>query len=264
MSNLYKDLKAEWGKRAPNLLRCGELLGLFKQEMAKGAFLMPREALNSNPKQKDQLVRSRDVLEIAVEHSITVKDYAAFERYMAQLNMYYYDYDKFLEPSKEMHKMIGLSLLYMLATNRIADFHIALERLPSDLLLQNSFIMPVLALENYFMEGRYNKILQAKKSMPSEIYGNFMDMLVHTAREEIASCIEKAYLKMSPKQAAQRLGLKVGGKELLELVKRRHWTVDAEGNYDYASLNTKPKEEIPSNEIAIQNLSYATELEKIV
>ncbi|XP_033244469.1 26S proteasome non-ATPase regulatory subunit 8-like [Drosophila miranda] len=263
MSNLYKDIKAEWSKRAPNLLRCGQLLGIFKLEIL-GGFLMPHEMSKSNPQQKDQLVRSRDVLEIAVEHSITVKDYAAFERYMAQLKMYYYDYDKFLEPSQEMHKMIGLSLLYMLATNRIADFHIALERLPSALLLQDRFIMPVLALENYFMEGRYNKILEAKKSLPSEIYGNFMDMLVLTAREEIASCIEKSYLKMTPKQAAQRLGLRAGGKELLELVERRHWTLDAQGNYDYAALNIKPKDEVPANDIATHNLSYATELEKII
>jgi len=128
-------------------------------------------------------MKSREMLEIAVEHSITIRDYAAFERYMSQLNTYYYDYDKYLESSKHMHKFMGLNLLYMLATNRIADFHIELERLPSALLLHDNFINPVLALENYYMEGRYNKILQAKKSMPSEIYSNFMDMLVNTARE---------------------------------------------------------------------------------
>jgi len=207
---------------------------------------------------------SREMLEIAVEHSIKVKDNAAFERYMPHLKMYYYDYDKYLITSPQMHKFMGLHLLYMLANNRIADFHIELERLPSALLLQNAFISPVLALENYFMEGRYNKILQAKKSMPSELYSNFMDILVNTAREEIASCMEKSYGKISQKQAALRLGLKPGGSEITNLAARRKWILDQDGNFNYSQLNTRQKEKVPANEIAANTLTYAQELEKIV
>nr|XP_016934676.1 26S proteasome non-ATPase regulatory subunit 8 [Drosophila suzukii] len=262
MSNLYNELKNEWSKHAPNLAHCSHLLDGFKLELVRSNFGTIQ--VQSSSKQKDQLMKSREMLEIAVEHSITIRDYAAFERYMSQLNTYYYDYDKYLESSKHMHKFMGLNLLYMLATNRIADFHIELERLPSALLLHDNFINPVLALENYYMEGRYNKILQAKKSMPSEIYSNFMDMLVNTAREEIASCMEKSYLKMAPKQAAQRLGLRPGSKELLDLAKSRQWQLDEEGNYDYAGLHTRPSERVPAKDIATHNLTYAQELEKIV
>ncbi|EDV51807.1 26S proteasome non-ATPase regulatory subunit 8 [Drosophila erecta] len=262
MSNLYTELKNEWSKHAPNLALCSSLLDGFKLELVRSNFGTIQTA--SSSKQKDQLIKSREMLEIAVEHSITIKDYAAFERYMAQLNTYYYDYDKYLESSRHMHKFMGLNLLYMLATNRIADFHIELERLPLALLLHDSFIRPVLALENYYMEGRYNKILQAKKSMPSEIYSNFMDILVNTAREEIASCMEKSYLKIAPKQAAQRLGLRPGSKELLELATKRQWCLDAEGNYDYAGLHTRPMEKVPAKDIATHNLTYVQELEKIV
>lgn len=35
---------------------------------------------------------ARDVLEVGVEHSIMVKDVLSFERYIAQLKSYYYDY----------------------------------------------------------------------------------------------------------------------------------------------------------------------------
>ncbi|KAH8270555.1 hypothetical protein KR018_011535, partial [Drosophila ironensis] len=262
MTNLYNELKAEWSKINPNMTTCARLLDGFKLELVRSGFGSPQSAISS--RQRDQIIRAREMLEIAVEHSIQIKDYAAFERYMSQLNTYYYDYDKLLESSQNMHKFMGLNLLYMLATNRIADFHIELERLPSALLLHNSFIMPVLDLENYYMEGRYNKILQAKKSMPSEIYSNFMDILVNTAREEIASCMEKSYLKMNPKQAAQRLGLRAGGTEFIDLAKKRKWTLDAEGNYDYAGLHTRPIEDVPARDIATQNLTYAHELEKIV
>ncbi|XP_017019590.1 26S proteasome non-ATPase regulatory subunit 8 [Drosophila kikkawai] len=262
MANLYNELKTEWSKYAPNLEHCATLLDGFKLELVRSNFGSPQAS--SSSKQKEQLVRYREMLEIAVEHSIATKDYAAFERYMAQLNTYYFDYDKVLVPSVHMHKFMGLNLLYMLATNRIADFHIELERLPMALLTNNNFIKPVLNLENYFMEGRYNKILQAKKSLPAEIYTNFMNMLVDTARDEIASCLEKSYDKIAPKLAAQRLGFRTGSKELSDLAERRLWNVDDAGNYDFAGLNIRQVEKVSAKDIASCNLSYAQELEKIV
>lgn len=41
---------------------------------------------------KNELVIARDVLEIAVQYSVATKDIAAFERYIAQLKCYYFDY----------------------------------------------------------------------------------------------------------------------------------------------------------------------------
>ncbi|EDW19714.1 26S proteasome non-ATPase regulatory subunit 8 [Drosophila mojavensis] len=264
MSNIYKELKSEWSKASPNLAHCGQLLNSLKLEMVRSGYVDVEDEGEVNPQQKQELQRSRDMLEIAIEHSIKIKDNAAFERYMTQLKMYYFDYDKHLDSSQQMHKFMGLHLLYLLATNRIADFHIELERLPSALLLQNPFISPVLALENYFMEGRYNKILQAKKSMPSELYADFMDLLVSTAREEIASCMEKSYGKIAQKQAALRLGLKPGGHEMQALVKKRKWTLDEDGNFNYADLHMRQKEKVPAKDIAVHTLTYAQELEKIV
>ncbi|KAH8405353.1 hypothetical protein KR222_006055, partial [Zaprionus bogoriensis] len=264
MQSFYKELKEEWTKATPNLGRCSQLLELVKLEMARVGITGIQKPETLKESQKADLHTSREMLEIAIEHSIKVNDNAAFERYMTQLKMYYYDYDKYLESSSQMHKFMGLHLLYLLATNRIADFHIELERLPSSLLLGNAFISPVLALENYFMEGRYNKILQAKKSMPSELYSNFMDLLVNTARDEIASCMEKSYMKISTRQAALRLGLKPGGSEIAALAIKRKWTLDSDGNYNYAHLHTRQKEKVPAKDIAGHTLTYAHELEKIV
>lgn len=41
---------------------------------------------------KNELLVARDVLEIAVKFSVATKDIAAFERYIAQLKCYYFDY----------------------------------------------------------------------------------------------------------------------------------------------------------------------------
>lgn len=46
---------------------------------------------DSKPTQKELQV-SRDVLELAVKFSVITKDIPAFERYIAQLKCYYFDY----------------------------------------------------------------------------------------------------------------------------------------------------------------------------
>lgn len=50
------------------------------------------------------LLLGRDVLELGVRWSVAAKDLRAFERYMAQLKSYYFDYKEHLEESSSMVK----------------------------------------------------------------------------------------------------------------------------------------------------------------
>lgn len=61
-----------------------------------------------------------------------------------------------------MYKLLGLNLLYLLSLNRVSEFHTELELLQAEIIHSNQFIWPILALEQYIMEGCYNKIFQAK------------------------------------------------------------------------------------------------------
>lgn len=61
-----------------------------------------------------------------------------------------------------MYKLLGINLLYLLSVNRVSEFHTELELLSADTIQNNKYIRPILALEQYIMEGRYNKIFQAK------------------------------------------------------------------------------------------------------
>ena len=63
-----------------------------------------------------------------------------------------------------MYKLLGLNLLYLLSVNRVSEFHTELELLSADVIQKNKYVQPVLALEQYIMEGRYNKIFVAKAS----------------------------------------------------------------------------------------------------
>ena len=57
--------------------------------------------------------------------------------------------------------------------------------------LSNIYIKHPVSLEQYIMEGSYNKVLSLKGNVPAESYNYFFDILLNTVREEIASCLEK-------------------------------------------------------------------------
>lgn len=90
-----------------------------------------------------------------------------------------------------------------------------------------------------------------------------MDILLCTVRDEIAGCIEKAYDKISVQDAAKRLNLKTV-EEVKNFGVKRNWQLDAGGVYNFVDKSVKPKEVLPSVELAEQAIFYARELEMIV
>lgn len=61
---------------------------IFQVALTKLVFLPTGDSQAS----KKELLIARDVLEIAVKYSVATKDIPAFERYIAQLKCYYFDY----------------------------------------------------------------------------------------------------------------------------------------------------------------------------
>ena len=52
---------------------------------------------------------------------------------------------------------MGLNLLCLLALSRNAEFHVSVEKLPVDVLQKNHYIRHPVQLEQFIMEGNYNK-----------------------------------------------------------------------------------------------------------
>ena len=50
-----------------------------------------------------------------------------------------------------------------------------------------------MSLEQYFVEGSYNKILSSKQNVPLQAYQFFIDKFVDAIRYEIARSAERAY-----------------------------------------------------------------------
>lgn len=114
----YRALSAEWNNQ--NVPRVGQLLDELKVQLTSMTFL-PAVA---TPTQISELKMARDILEIGAMYSIAIKDIPSFERYMAQLKTYYFDYhDAHLPESAHMYQLLGLNLLCLLSQNRVAEFH---------------------------------------------------------------------------------------------------------------------------------------------
>ncbi|XP_055609903.1 26S proteasome non-ATPase regulatory subunit 8 [Uranotaenia lowii] len=259
VASLYKQLKAEWAKGPSNLKQCGTLLDKLKIALIELSYL----PTGTGPTNKQELIMTRDVLELGVEYSVATKNIPAFERYISQLKCYYYDYKNEIGESKNKYQLLGLNLLFLLSQNRVAEFHTELELLPADIIQENEFIRHPLALEQYLMEGRYNKIFQAKGNAPAESYNFFIDILLQTVRDEIGACLESSYEKVSVQEAAKRLNLK-SKDEVKQFGEKKAWKLNPDGFYYFVSELVKPKEPIPSRELAEQAIFYARELEMIV
>ncbi|XP_068257108.1 26S proteasome non-ATPase regulatory subunit 8 [Nyctibius grandis] len=183
---------------------------------------------------------------------------------MAQLKCYYFDYKEELPESAYKHQLLGLNLLFLLSQNRVAEFHTELERLPAKEIQSNVYIKHPVSLEQYLMEGSYNKVFLAKGNIPAESYTFFIDILLDTIRDEIAGCIEKAYEQILFAEATRILFFPTA-KKMTDYAKKRGWVLAPNNYYSFSSRQHKPEEAtIPSTELATQVIEYARQLEMIV
>lgn len=77
-------------------------------------------------------------------------------------NIFTLSFRDHLPESAFMYQLLGLNLLFLLSQNRVAEFHTELERLSVDVIRADPYVKHPLALEQYLMEGSYNKIFLAK------------------------------------------------------------------------------------------------------
>ncbi|OZJ03300.1 hypothetical protein BZG36_02279 [Bifiguratus adelaidae] len=256
----YEALQRQLQASNYNVQQCTAALTKLRINLVKaGAFKTGAQASDV-----ELLTLARDVLETGAYLSLRAKDVAAFERYIAQLNTFYTDYSKLLPPSKNMYHLIGLNLLRFLSQNKLSEFHTALEVIDPDELHKNPHIKQAVDLEQYLMEGSYNKVWNTRSSISGEEFALFHDILIATIRNEIAGCSEKAYDALPLQDAATLLFFK-SLEELLNFANERGWEINpAEQKIFFNATNTTENAGIPQDKIIRQTLTYARELERIV
>jgi 26S proteasome regulatory subunit N12 len=156
--------------------------------------LVTQHLLPLNPSQGDrsQLELARTVFEIGAYTSIRLKDKAAFVNYLGYLKEFY---SLGLGAEKESD-LTGLNLLRLLAENKIAEFHTQLEIIDvtASHVASSEPVQFARGLEEWVMEGAYNRVWKAGEGQGVNVYQKFfLDVLMDTIRNEIATCLERAY-----------------------------------------------------------------------
>ncbi|KAI0243802.1 regulatory particle non-ATPase [Massospora cicadina] len=253
--SLYQKLQTQFNAGDAGI---DDTLALLKVELANLAYLTRDHELSI-----EQLVAARDILEIGALRSIRINDMLAFERYITQLQTYYCDYSLHLPASPRQNMMAGLQLMNLIAQNRIAEFHLALESIDPGLLEVDPNLRHPVELEKALMEGSYNKVLNTRDQVPAPEFGYFMNILVSTIQNEIASCCEKAYHSLPIQQIATMLFFNKGD-DILAFASQRGWNINSDHTVVFRPKSSAQSHTLPIHKILAQTMDYAKELERIV
>eukprot|EP01105_Mastigella_eilhardi_P014787 TRINITY_DN3372_c0_g1_i1.p1 TRINITY_DN3372_c0_g1~~TRINITY_DN3372_c0_g1_i1.p1 ORF type:complete len:310 (-),score=128.24 TRINITY_DN3372_c0_g1_i1:81-983(-) len=286
---LLEEFKLLVNQSAVSVDRALDVLEKLKLEVMKFTFMNgPRAGFLLQPSAEQRNLRvmemtlARELLEHACMLSIALRDIPAFARYFVQLRPFYFDYRCALQRTRHVpnstparrneipvsereHMLLGLNLLRLLAQNNIAKFHMELECLPLEVHNVRYIKFPM-ELEQYMMEGSYNKVLQARDHVPSDKCNLFMDILSETVRNDIASCSQVAYQKISVPVAKQFLRLEDDA-SFFDYCAKRKWTVNHDTNeiiFQASDAAAGKVTDVPSFQLIKEMLSYAKELERIV
>ncbi|CAJ1352176.1 unnamed protein product [Effrenium voratum] len=279
---LFESFKAAFKAEPCDLEKCEELLAQLKLLLFSGS-----AALLSGGGQQEQLL-VRETLELACFLSIRKRDLEAFERHVSLLKMLY-DRQKDLPPSDQKYPILGLSLLNLLANDRIGEFHTELELIPVDE-AENMYIKQPVQLERYLMEGNYAKVLEAQKDVPKMYYAFLMEKLIECVRHKVGASLERSYENLPAQQAAQMLiladvpslqefAIKENERkarsenddpmsDLTPSLTRRapvglvKWEVK-DGRLHFIRSEQK-RLELPAVDLMVNTIGYATDLERIV
>lgn len=171
--------------------------------------------------------------------------------------------------SSKQNSVIGLYLLYLLSQNKISEFHVELQSIPSAN-HSNIYINVPVSLEQYFVDGNYAKVL-ATKTAPLESYNFFIEKFIDTVRTEIARSVEVSYKQLTLKDACEIFMLD-NVEQLKDFVERESninaedrtvsWVIE-ENYLKFITINVE-KEAIPAKKLMYQVLEYANELQRIV
>lgn len=120
-------------------------------------------------------------------------------------------------------------------------------------------------LEQYLMEGSYNKVLEAREQVPNPCFRFFLAHLLTTVRENLAECAELAYSCLTLRDA-QKMLIFDAPADLSAYIRERkpEWVVRDDRIWFKAPEKSLGAADIPSLKLVGETLSYATELDRIV
>jgi len=256
LEGLHKSLLTEWSKTSPDLDTIGKLLADLKDKLNDAAQLATLSPMSSSTVHKDYF-------EIKALFHVRRADMDGFQEAIADVHSFYQCQ---AQESTNKYLMFGLHLMYLIAANKLSEFHMLLEQIDLPVQQTNAFISMPVNLEQSLMEGAYNKVTLNQKAIPSPYYEVFVRVLMDTVRNDIATCMEKSFKHLLVKDATQML-LFQSDDQLLAFAKSRGWQIDKDVlRFDLTQIQVDgtPKSALDTKRITLQNIYYAKQLEMIV
>uniref|UniRef100_A0A915DAJ5 CSN8/PSMD8/EIF3K domain-containing protein n=1 Tax=Ditylenchus dipsaci TaxID=166011 RepID=A0A915DAJ5_9BILA len=237
----HKSLLSEWAKENRNLASVKQKLAQIELELKNPSTLNALNAMAATTIHKDYF-------EISALYNALSADLNGFQEAIAKVHCFYES--QFGESSSNnKYLMYGLHLMYLLATNKLSDFHMLLEQIDQTIQQSNPYISTPVKLEECLMEGPTTKLME--KTIPSPFYAVFIKILMDTVRNEIASCMEKSYERLLVKDASW---LEIGQ----ERVRLR------QPIKEHPQSAVTIRAQLDTQRITKQNLFYAKQLEMII
>lgn len=180
---LFNRLQQEYNKSPQDLVQIDSLLRSAMIQLSTAGIGAGEDSKSSN---SDKL-QIQQVLEMGAFWSIHSKNQTSFERYCSLLFPIYFE-SKNSSPNiannAPMYTVLGLHLLNLLVSNRVADFYVALERIntAAGVDANNVFIQFPVQLQQCLVEGTFHRVVLARQQVPSPEYAWFIDGLMETIR----------------------------------------------------------------------------------
>lgn len=261
VAELVQQLKATYDAKRDEA--CVQQLAAIKRHLITlPTYLAP---LTPSATRSEELMLTRETLEIGVLVNARRKDLDSVELFMNQLQVYYTDVGVTDLPESPRYMMIlGLNLVRLLVQSRIAQFHSELEKIPYDMHANDSYIRFAVLLERYLMEGSYHKLLHSRKRAPSNEYLPVVEMLESTVRDEVAQCIPHSSTVLAL-SAAQKILMVKSREEVMQIGRDYNWTLSPDGtSFVFSREEDVIKKEIPYLEVVRNNMDFAMDMQNIV
>lgn len=220
---------------------------------------LPPISLES-PNAASEIAFAREALEYATLLSVNMSDKDSFQRNISCLRPYY---TSSTVESDIMNIIIGLNLLFLLVENRLADFHCELQLL-SETQSKHPAITFCTQLDQHLVVGSYDQVLVSAANPPTKYFSFFLKSLLETVRINIGECVAASYQTLSLKAATKILMFEKEEETLAFFTDYYPTWIISNGIISLIENKTQKSDEIPSLKLISQNLSYATELERIV
>lgn len=119
---------------------------------------------------------------------------------------------------------VAMKLFTLLSQNLLGDFHTEIESL-DQAAYQNTNINKIIAMEQYFIEGRYNKVIEIVQTLQLGDISALLPQLRQTVVDAITQTLQSAY-KTLPIDYAKKVLMISNDDELNAIVVENEWVVE--------------------------------------